>query len=306
MKQRTISGEIRFTGVGLHTGTTNQMTLCPAPEGSGICFQSTDIPGEPVMKALADHVASTERSTVLIREQIRVGTPEHLLAAFFGMGVDNVLVKLSGPEVPILDGSAYPFAIAIKDTGVREQKAERVCYNLHHPVYYTDKSSGTMVEVVPAGSFSARVILDFDSGVIGKQEFVFDQGMDFLAEIARSRTFVFLDDVLSLIKKGLIRGGDLDNALVIADKDQSEEDTAILRAIFKRPGLKLQRGYLNDPALHFPNECARHKMMDLLGDLFLAGRRFNASVTAYKPGHAANTAVALMISDQIKKNSYDT
>ena len=130
--------------------------------------------------------------------------------------------------------------------------------------------------------------------------------MDFLAEIARSRTFVFLDDVLSLIKKGLIRGGDLDNALVIADKDQSEEDTAILRAIFKRPGLKLQRGYLNDPALHFPNECARHKMMDLLGDLFLAGRRFNASVTAYKPGHAANTAVALMISDQIKKNSYDT
>ncbi|HBG54505.1 MAG TPA: hypothetical protein DDW70_09930 [Rikenellaceae bacterium] len=306
MKEQTISGEIRFTGVGLHSGTINEMILCPAPEGFGIRFQRTDIAGEPVMEALADHVAKTERSTVLVRDQMRVGTPEHLLAAFFGMGVDNVLVKLNGPEVPILDGSAYPFASAIKDTGVREQRAERFCYNLQNPVYFSDKNSGTMVEVVPADSFSARVILDFDSGVLGKQEFVYDQERDFLEDIARSRTFVFLHEVLPLLKKGLIRGGDMDNALVIADKDLNEEDLALLRTIFNKPGLKLHQGYLNNSELYFSNECARHKMMDLLGDLLLAGRRFNASVTAYKPGHAANTAVALMINYQMKKNSYDT
>ncbi|HPJ82739.1 MAG: UDP-3-O-acyl-N-acetylglucosamine deacetylase [Bacteroidales bacterium] len=306
MKQQTISGEIRFEGVGLHSGTTNEMILCPAPEGFGIRFQRTDIPGEPVIGAQADLVARTERSTVLIQGQIKVGTPEHLLAAFFGMGVDNVLVKLGGPEVPIMDGSAYPFATAIKYTGVREQKTERLCYNLKSPVYFSDKNSGTKVEVVPADSFSARVILDFDSGVLGKQEFVYDQDMDFLSAIARSRTFVFLHEVLPLLKRGLIRGGDMDNALVIADKDVNEEDLALLRTMFNKPGLKLQQGYLNDSELHFPNECARHKMMDLLGDLLLAGRRINASVTAYKPGHAANTAVALMINNQMKKNGYDT
>jgi len=306
MKQQTICGEISFSGVGLHSGTTVEMSLCPAPEGYGIRFQRTDIPGDPVVEALAVYVAKTERRTVLMRDQVGISTPEHLLAALYGMGVDNVLVKLNGPEVPILDGSAYPFAAGIKATGVHEQKAGREYIDLIHPVHFSDKNSGTTIDVVPSSSFSARVILDFDSGVLGKQEFVYDQDMDFLSAIARSRTFVFLHEVLPLLKRGLIRGGDMDNALVIADKDVNEEDLALLRTMFNKPGLKLQQGYLNDSELHFPNECARHKMMDLLGDLLLAGRRINASVTAYKPGHAANTAVALMINNQMKKNGYDT
>ena len=304
MKQQTICGEISFSGVGLHSGTTVEMSLCPAPEGYGIRFQRTDIPGDPVVEALAVYVAKTERRTVLMRDQVGISTPEHLLAALYGMGVDNVLVKLNGPEVPILDGSAYPFAAGIKATGVHEQKAGREYIDLIHPVHFSDKNSGTTIDVVPSSSFSARVILDFDSGVLGKQEFVFNQETDFLSAVACSWTFVFLHEVLPLFEKGLIRGGDLDNALVIEDKELSEQDLFQLRKMFGKQGLIMHKGYLNEAELRFPDECARHKMVDLLGDLFLAGKRFNASVTAYKPGHASNTAVALMISDQM--NGYDT
>ncbi len=299
MKQQTISSEISFSGVGLHTGADAEMTLCPAPEGYGIRFQRLDIPGQPLMEAVSDHIANTERSTVLLQEQVGISTTEHLLAAFFGMGIDNVLVKLNGPEVPILDGSALPFASAIDKNGIRQQDAIRKYMDLKAPVRFFNPETGTVIEAIPADTFTARVIIDFNSEVLGRQEFTYTSKLDFLKEIASSRTFVFLHEVLFLFKSGLVRGGDLDNALVIAEKALSEEDVDLLRYIFNKPDVSLQKGYLNDAGPRFPDECARHKTMDLLGDLMLVGKRFNARVTAYKPGHAANTAVAQMIRNQI-------
>lgn len=301
MKQQTISDKISFTGVGLHTGADVEMTLCPASEGYGIRFQRTDIPGQPIVEAVSDHIVYTDRCTVLQQDGVRISTTEHLLAAFFGMGIDNVLVKLEGPEVPILDGSALPFTLAIREIGTLEQDALREYFNLKEPVRFFDPVTGTDIEAIPADTFTARVIIDFNSQVIGRQEFTYSREVDFLEDISGSRTFVFLHEILFLFKNGLIKGGNLNNALVIAEKDIDREDMDLLRHIFNKPDVKLKKGYLGDSGPRFPNECARHKTIDLLGDLMLVGKRFNASITAYKPGHTANTAVARMIRNQLKK-----
>ncbi len=300
MKQHTVQGNIDLHGVGLHTGGKTRLTICPAPEGSGIRFQRMDIPEHPVLEAVADFVVNTNRSTVLSKNQVTVGSTEHLLSAFFGMGVDNALVQLWGGEIPVLDGSALPFSRAIMETGLVEQRAQREYITLKEPIIYNDYNSGTIIEITPSDLFSLHVIIDFNSKILGKQECHYTEDTDFVQEIAASRTFVFLHEILDLFKKGLVRGGDLENALVVSEKEVSQEELVLLRQLYNKPRMKVNMGYLNESGLLFSNECARHKTMDLLGDLMLAGKRVRATIRAYKPGHAANDAVASLIRKQMK------
>jgi UDP-3-O-[3-hydroxymyristoyl] N-acetylglucosamine deacetylase / 3-hydroxyacyl-[acyl-carrier-protein] dehydratase len=259
-----------------------------------------DIPRQPVLQALADYVVSTNRSTVLSKDHVTVGTTEHLLSAFFGMGIDNALVQIWGGEIPVLDGSALPFARMIKETGLAMQHADREYITISEPITFTDNKSGTVIEITPSDEFKVHVVIDFNSRVLGKQEFTYTEDTDFYKEIAASRTFVFLHEILALFQKGLVKGGDLENALVISEKEISPEDMESLRQLYNKPKLDINKGYLNESGLRFPNECARHKTMDLLGDLMLAGKRIRATIRAYKPGHAANAAVAGLIRKQMK------
>ena len=302
MKEKTISAPVFFKGTGLHTGMKTEMTVCPAPERSGIRFQRTDLPGCPFLEAVADNVVQTERSTVLLKDRVSVHTSEHLMAAFYGLDIHNALVQLNGPEVPILDGSAYPFARAFTDIGIQEQHACVRYGHLSSALQFSDPDTGTLIEITPSETYSARVIIDFQSEVLGRQEYVYSPGTDFKEEVAPSRTFVLLHENLFLYKNGLASRGDLNNALVIAEKEIETEDQKLLQHIFASPAVHIHKGYLNTSGPRFPNECARHKMVDLLGDLMLVGKRFHATVTAFKPGHAANTAVARMIRNQLIMN----
>ena len=265
MNQRTLSQPCRFSGIGLHTGCEVSMLLLPAPDGHGIVFERTDRGGLRI-PARAEFVGSTQRSTSLSREGVEVHTVEHLLSACAGMGIDNLLVQIDAPEVPILDGSAAPYAAAFREAGLREGNAPRREITLPEPFEYTFGDS--ILRFEPADRFSVKVEIDFNSQVIGRQTALYAEGDDYAAEVAPCRTFCFLQEVEFLRRNDLIKGGSLDNALVIDEP----------------------RGYLNDTPLRFPNECARHKLLDLLGDLSLAGAPLKASVTAFKPGHSVNTA----------------
>ncbi|MFA5301911.1 MAG: UDP-3-O-acyl-N-acetylglucosamine deacetylase [Bacteroidales bacterium] len=300
MKQHTVLDNIELNGVGLHTGEKTTIRICPAPEWSGIRFQRMDIPRQPILEALADFVVHTNRSTVLSKDNVSVGTTEHLLSAFFGMGIDNALVQIWGAEIPVLDGSALPFARMIKETGLAMQQAEREYITISEPITFTDNNSGTVIEVTPSEELKVHVIIDFNSLVLGKQEFIYTEDTDFFREIAASRTFVFLHEILALFQNGLVKGGALENALVISEKEISPEDLGLLRQLYNKPKLDINKGYLNESGLRFPDECARHKTMDLLGDLMLTGKRIRAAIRAYKPGHAANAAVAGLIRKQMK------
>jgi len=243
------------------------MELLPAPPGHGIVFQRTDLPALPQVPALVRYVGRTRRSTSLECRGIRVLTPEHLLSALSGLGVDNVLVRLDAAEVPILDGSARPFADAILRCGLAEQDADRNPIVVVRPSVYEDPRSGSRIEFEPYGGFEAEVTIDFKSKVIGMQHARFDAGTDYAREIAPNRTFCFRREIAFLRLCGLIRGGSLENALVVDEP----------------------RGYVGDPSLLFDNEPARHKLLDLLGDLSLAGRPIRGRIRAYKPGHRINT-----------------
>ena len=265
MNQHTLRQPCHFRGTGLHTGCDVAMDLLPAPAGSGIVFERTDLGGAQI-PAMAAYVGSTQRSTCLSREGAEVHTVEHLLSACAGFGIDNLRVQLDAPEVPILDGSAAPYATAFREAGLEEQAAPRREIVLSGPFEFTAGES--LIRFEPADRFSAEVEIDFHSQVIGLQKALFTDGDDYAAALAPCRTFCFLQEVEFLRKNNLIKGGSLDNALVIDEP----------------------RGYLNDTPLHFPNECARHKLLDLLGDLALAGAPLRARVTAVKPGHSVNTA----------------
>ncbi len=265
MNQHTLRQSCRFSGTGLHTGCEVTMHLLPAPAGTGIVFERTDLGGAEI-PALAANVGSTQRSTCLACNGAGVHTVEHLLSACAGLGIDNLRVQLDGPEVPILDGSAARYAAAFREVGLEEQNAPRREIILREPFEFTAGES--LIRFEPAEDYSLEVEIDFHSQVIGVQKATFTEGDDYAAQVAPCRTFCFLQEVEFLRKNNLIKGGSLDNALVIDEP----------------------RGYVNDTPLHFPNECARHKLLDLLGDLQLAGARLRAHVTAVKPGHSVNTA----------------
>lgn len=298
--QKTLKREYIFEGKGLHTGLKVNMKLSPAPAGSGIRFVREDIGPDAVIEAVADYVTTTQRGTTLEKGDIRISTIEHLLSAFSGMGVDNAVVTLNAPEAPILDGSALPYVQAISADGLQEQDAPRNYYIVKEKISYRDDKSGSEITIEPADDFSVDLTIDFNSHVLGVQTIHYDGSTDYAAEVAPCRTFVFFHELEFLFKNNLIKGGDLENALVIVERPVPEEDLARMAALFNVEKVdRLPDGYLDNVRLHFPNECARHKLLDLLGDFSLIGCRIKGKVKADKSGHKINTTVARIVRERI-------
>ena len=292
IKQHTIKEAFELAGKGLHTGLSLNVRFCPAPADFGIRFCRVDLSGKPTYRALADYVTATERGTVLAVGEWRVSTIEHAMSALMAMGVDNCLVEVNGPEMPILDGSAAEYVNVITKIGLQEQDAERLFLKINEPVLLNSATSDSWLRLEPADSFSAEVRVSFASPVLGEQRASLDHLEHYAEQIASARTFCFVREVEPLLQHGLIKGGDLRNAVVIYDELMSQERfdrlAASLSQEIKRDASEL--GYLTK--LHYDNEPARHKLLDLIGDLALAGRPLIAKVTAYKPGHGVNTEFA--------------
>ncbi|MFN8240610.1 MAG: bifunctional UDP-3-O-[3-hydroxymyristoyl] N-acetylglucosamine deacetylase/3-hydroxyacyl-ACP dehydratase [Bacteroidales bacterium] len=302
-KQRTLAREISLTGKGLHTGINVTMTFKPAPANHGYKFCRIDLPGKPVIDALAEHVTETSRGTTLVQNNASVSTVEHVLAAFHGMRVDNVLVELDGPEAPIMGGSSEKFVSAIKEAGVVDLKEERNYFVVKQKITFSDEEHGVDLIVYPDDHFSINVLIDYNSKILGNQYAIIDKLDDFENEISKSRTFVFFHELEPLFKAGLIKGGDLDNAIVILEREAPQEDLDRIAKMFNRPGINSHKaGVLNNTDLKYPNEPARHKLLDIVGDLALVGVPIKGKVVATRPGHYANTRLAKIIRQEIKKS----
>lgn len=291
MKQHTIKGEISFSGKGLHTGLNITAILCPAPIDFGVQFCRTDLPDTPYLPAKARFVSDTSRGTVLENEHWKVSTVEHALAALYGMGVSNCLIKVNGPEMPILGGSAIEYVNRIKEIGIVEQNAEQKLWVIEEPIHYELPTSGTIIDIYPAQEHSIEVTIDFNSPILTRQTAKLEYFNSFAEEIASARTFCFVREIEPLLQLGYIKGGDLQNAIVIYDKPLSQDAFNAMATQLKAPQQDAsQLGYLCK--LHYENEPARHKLLDLIGDLSLIGCRIQGRIVAYKPGHTANTAFA--------------
>ena len=300
--QKTLSKILAFKGKGLHTGLEVEMKIQPAPEGHGIKFQRVDLEGEPIINAVSDYVTDTSRGTTIENDGVKVSTIEHVMAALFGMGVDNALIQINAPEAPIMDGSALLYAEEIAKAGLVQQDALKQFYEIREKMHYKDPKSGAEITLLPDQDFSVDLMIDFKSQVLGHQYARYHAATDFATEIAPCRTFVFLHEIMPLFNNNLIKGGDLDNAIVIAEKPLPAEEMEKLACLFNKPSVdRCQEGYLNHLQLRFSNECARHKLLDLLGDFALAGYPLKAKVIANKPGHAINTTVAKMIRKEAKQ-----
>lgn len=300
MNQRTLKKSYSFKGKGLHTGKPVNMTVRPAPENTGIVFIRTDIPGRPEIKALAHNVSKTDRSTTLCQDGIAVYTVEHILSALTGLGVDNAIIEIDNAEVPIMDGSARKYAVLIGKDGTTEQDAPRNYIDIKETIEVKDPESGSFVRIEPATEPDYNLTIDFGSHVLGIQEAHWDNSTDYLRQIAPCRTFCFLHEIEFLLANNLIKGGDMYNAIIIVEHPISDKQLQLLRDRFEMPDLAVtSEGYLSNIKLHFPNECGRHKMLDLIGDLRLCGGFLNAKVTAYKSGHTINTAAAKAIEQAV-------
>jgi UDP-3-O-[3-hydroxymyristoyl] N-acetylglucosamine deacetylase/3-hydroxyacyl-[acyl-carrier-protein] dehydratase len=303
-KQHTLKSEIRLKGKGLHTGLDVETVICPASENHGIKFQRTDIPDQPVIEAVADNVTATSRGTTLEKDGIKVTTIEHLMASLWALGVDNALIKINAPEVPILDGSALKYAEAINSTGLLEQDAERVYYTIKEKTVFRDEENGKEIVLYPDDKFSVNVTIDFNSKVLNTQSARLESLEDFSSEIAPCRTFVFLHELEALVANNLIKGGDLQNAIVIVENECRKDELQHLAELFNKPTVeRVPEGYLNNLELRYINEPARHKLLDLIGDLALIGFHIKGRIIAYKPGHKINTATAKELRKIIKKEN---
>ena len=301
-KQRTLAKEVSLTGKGLHTGLNVTITFKPAPANHGYKFCRTDLPGMPVIDALADHVTDTSRGTTLVQNNASVSTIEHVLAALHGLQVDNALIELDGPEAPIMGGAAWKFTEAINQVGFTEQKEERNYFVVKQKIAYSDEEHGVDLIIYPDDHLSINVLIDYNSRILGNQYAILDAIEDFETEISKSRTFVFFHELEPLHKMGLIRGGDLDNAVVILEKEVEQEEIDRIAKLFNRPGISRHTaGVLNNTELRYPNEPARHKLLDIMGDLALVGQPIKGKVVATRPGHFANTRLAKLIRQEIKK-----
>jgi UDP-3-O-[3-hydroxymyristoyl] N-acetylglucosamine deacetylase / 3-hydroxyacyl-[acyl-carrier-protein] dehydratase len=301
-KQRTLAKEISLAGKGLHTGINVTITLKPAPADHGYKFCRSDLPGKPVIDALAEHVSETSRGTTLVQNNASVATIEHVLAAFHGMKVDNALIELDGPEAPIMGGASWSFVEAIKEAGIVELKEERNYYIVKQKITFSDEEHGVDLILYPDDHLSINVLIDYNSKILGNQYAILDSIDDFEEEISKSRTFVFFHELEPLFKMGLIKGGDLDNAVVILEKEVEQEEIDRIAKLFNRPGITSHKaGVLNNTELRYTNEPARHKLLDLMGDLALVGRPIKGKVVATRPGHYANTRLAKIIRQEIKK-----
>lgn len=300
-EQQTLRKDYSFEGKGLHTGKVSKVTIKPAPADSGIRFIRTDIGPDAVVEALAENVSSTARSTTISKGDVSVATVEHLLSALTGMGIDNALVEIDNVEVPILDGSAKPYVDAIWKNGIVGQGTPRKFIELKDTIEYRNEETGAFVRIEPADKPSYSLTIDFNSKVLGVQTAQWDLSKVYAEEIGICRTFVFFHEIEFLFRNNLVKGGDVDNAIVIVEHPVTEEQIEHMSKLFNVPKLKISsEGYLNNLTLRFDNECARHKLLDLIGDLRLAGGYLNARVTAYKSGHKINTKVAGMIAGHIK------
>lgn len=304
-KQHTLGSSVQISGTGLHTGILVDMRLKPANPGFGIQFQRIDLPNRPLIKADCDLVTDTSRGTTLQIDDVKVTTIEHLLAALVGMGIDNVLIELNGPEVPIMDGSSQPFIECISDAGVVEQDAAKAWYSIDENIYYYDEKKRVEMVALPSMEYQITTLIDFNSPVLGTQHAGLKKMQDFKTEIAPCRTFCFLHELEMLLDNNLIKGGDINNAIVVVDKPVTEEEKNRLAKVFNRENIEVKfEGYLNNLELRFPNEPARHKLLDVVGDLALIGYPIKARIIANRPGHSTNVEFAKKIKQYIKKNKH--
>lgn len=302
LKQKTLSREYEFRGKGLHTGQIANMRLIPAPVGTGIVFHRVDLGDEAIVKALAGNVSSTARSTTISEGSASVSTIEHLMSALSGMGVDNAIVEIDNVEVPILDGSARYYVEAIKEDGLLEQDAMKKYVTIPREIEVTDEKTGSYIKVTPSDNPSIDITVDFGSRILGVQKAHWDEEVDYAGQIAYCRTFVFFHEIEYLFQNNLVKGGDVDNAIVIVEHPVTDEQVERLSSLFNVPRLAINdEGYLNNLQLRFPDECGRHKLLDMIGDLALSGGRLMAKVEAFKPGHTINTRMARAIIEAISE-----
>ncbi len=301
VKQRTIAKEISLTGVGLHTGQEVVMTFKPAPVNNGFTFTRVDLEGQPIIEADANYVVNTQRGTNLEKRGVMIQTPEHVLAALVGCDLDNVIVELNASELPIMDGSSKYFVAALEKAGIIEQEAERKVYVVKEVISYIDEASGSEITIIPSDTYTITTMVDFGTKVLGTQNATLKSIDDFKTEIADCRTFSFLHELETLLNNGLIKGGDLNNAIVYVDKEISSETMDNLKKAFNKESISVKpNGILDNLTLHYPNEAARHKLLDIVGDLALVGTRIQGKVIATKPGHFVNTQFAKKLSKLIK------
>ena len=300
-KQTTIAAEISLKGVGLHTGQEVEMTFKPAPVNNGFTFVRVDLEGQPIIEADANYVVNTQRGTNLEKLGVMIQTPEHVLAALVGCDLDNVIIELNASELPIMDGSSKYFVEAIEKVGIVEQEAERKVYVAKEVISYLDETTGSEITVIPSDEYCVTAMVDFGTKVLGTQNATMKSIKEFKSEIADCRTFSFLHELESLLNNGLIKGGDLNNAIVYVDKEISAETMENLKKAFNKETISVKsNGILDNLTLHFPNEAARHKLLDVVGDLSLIGTRIQGKVIANKPGHYVNTQFAKKIAKIIK------
>lgn len=304
-KQHTLGSVVSISGTGLHTGIKVDMTLKPASPGFGFQFQRIDLPGQPIIKADCDLVTDTSRGTTLEDNGAKISTVEHILAALVGMGVDNCLIEINGPEVPIIDGSSEPFVEIIEEAKVFEQDAAKAWYTIDTNISHYDEKKRVEMVVMPAIEYKVTTLIDFNSPVLGTQHAGLKHMSEFKTEIAPCRTFCFLHELEMLLEHNLVKGGDINNAIVVVDKPVTEAEMERLAKAFKRDKIEVKsEGYLNNLELRFPNEPARHKLLDVIGDLALIGYPIKGHIIANRPGHSSNVDFARKIKQYIKKNKH--
>ena len=302
-KQRTLKRSVTISGVGLHLGKNASVTLNPAPENHWFKFKRTDIPSQPIIDADVDLVVDTARGTTLGLNGVTISTVEHLLASLIGMELDNVLIEINGPEVPILDGSSEPFIKLIQEAGIEEQQAERNYFTFKENLAFEDpvKQVEMLAVHTPGGEYRCTVMVDYNSPLLGTQHASMYKIEEFREQIAPCRTFVFLHELEMLLKHGLAKGGDLENAIVLVDREVPQQKLDELAELFNKPKVKVQgKGVLNNTTLKFINEPARHKLLDIVGDLALIGMHIKGHILAARPGHAGNVAFGKKIKEIIK------
>ena len=302
LKQQTIQNEVSLDGVGLHTGKQVKLTFKPAPENTGYVFKRVDLEGAPVIEADVSYVTDTKRGTNLEKNGVKIQTSEHVLAACVGLEIDNIIIELDASEPPIMDGSSKYFVQALEEAGIKEQEAEKEEYVINEVICYRDEASGSEIVVMPADTYKVTTMVDFGTKVLGTQNASIEHVSEFKENISNSRTFSFLHEIEALLEHGLIKGGDLNNAIVYVDKEIGEETLKKLRVAFNRDEISVKpNGILDNLTLHHPNEAARHKLLDVLGDLALIGTRIRGKVIATKPGHYVNTEFAKKLAKFIKE-----
>ncbi len=302
--QQTIKEPVTITGIGLHTGVTSNMTFKPAKPNHGIKFQRSDIDGHPIICADVDNVVDLSRGTSLEENGARINTVEHTLAAFVALEIDNILIEIDGPEPPVMDGSAKPFMDAILEVGLEEQNAQRNFLEVTKSVFYEDKKRDVEIAALPLDDYRVTVMVDYNSPVLGSQHASLNNLADFYDDISNARTFCFLHEVEELYKQNLIKGGDITNAIVVVDRVVEEGELDYLAELLGKPKVKVQtEGILNNVKLRHKNEPARHKLLDVVGDLALVGRPIKGQILAARPGHAANIAFAKKLKAQMLEDN---